>query len=283
MKKILVTGASGFLGGRLAAFYRGKYEVEAPSHGSMDITDAGDVERTLCAVRPDVVIHCAAVSDIGACEADPEGSFEINVAGAENIADLCGRYKIRCVLCSSDQVYSGNMQEDAHRENEILAPVNQYGMQKLCAERSCLKLNGDSVHLRLSWMYDSETVREGEHSDFVRTLVRSLRAGENIIFPANDLRGITYAGEVIKNMEKAWELPGGVYNFGAPNTLSTYEIAKRLFDRLGLDGNRLSFSGDVSAGMTRNLSMSQEKINGYGIFFGDTLNVLTEVMRSVHV
>ena len=61
MKKMLVTGASGFLGSRVVKYFSDKFEICAPSHQEMDITDEGSVKRVVESFRPDVVIHCAAM------------------------------------------------------------------------------------------------------------------------------------------------------------------------------------------------------------------------------
>ena len=86
MEKILITGAAGFLGSRAADFYRGNYEVYAPAHGELDITDAKAAAQVAGRFQPDIMIHCAAISDVGQCEREPEKSWAINVTGSVNIA-----------------------------------------------------------------------------------------------------------------------------------------------------------------------------------------------------
>ena len=68
MEKLFVTGASGFLGSRIAKYYNGKYEVCAPAHGEVDITDEKGVTLALEQFMPDVVVHCAAISDASGVE-----------------------------------------------------------------------------------------------------------------------------------------------------------------------------------------------------------------------
>lgn len=279
MKKLLITGATGFLGSRIAAYYKGRYEILTPTHREMDITDALSVESVIKAWKPDIVIHCAAVSDVGTCEKNPEDTWRINVKGSENIAQACKEVSAKCILCSSDQVYFGSTGKKPHEEDEHLMPANHYGRQKLHAEQSCLQINPDSVHLRLSWMYDKHSLLAGEHGDFVRTLLAHMEQNQEISYPVYDMRGITNVWEVVKNLEKAWELPGGVYHFGSPNDQSTYETAVKLFERLGLCDSILRPNEQAFCDAPRNLVMSQEKVNQYQITFSHTLDGLYEAMK----
>ena len=128
---MLITGASGFLGSRVAQYYKDKYEVLTPSHSEMDIADESSVMQYFKKARPDFIIHCAAISDVGRCEREPELSWNINVVGTENVVKAAKEISAKCVCCSSDQVYIGSMCIEAHQEDEVLAPTNVYGKEKL--------------------------------------------------------------------------------------------------------------------------------------------------------
>lgn len=279
MKRLLVTGASGFMGSRVVEFYRGKYEICAPGHGELDITDESEVISRLRDWRPDYVVHCAAISDIGRCDREPERSRDINVEGAVNLARASALVGAKCLLCSSDQVYAGSAVRGPHRETEEVRPGNLYGREKLAAEERCMEVNPDSVSLRLSWMYDRRTLNPGEHSDFLRTLLAKLRTSETLRYPANDMRGITDVNQVAENLEAAFALKGGVYNFGAPGTKSMFDMVHSLFERLGWGTERLARDGEAYAESPRDLTMSQEKLNGSGIFFTDTEERLLRILE----
>lgn len=182
MKKLLITGANGFLGSRIAAYYAQKYEILTPSHKEMDIVDSEQVTSVFKKYTPDIVIHCAAISDVGRCERETEESYRINVLGSVNIAKAAAEIGAKCIICSSDQVYFGSLTEGAHEEDEVLKPCNVYGQHKQEAEKRCLEINPDVCLLRLSWMYDMKTLREGEHSDFFRNLISQLEREEKLYF-----------------------------------------------------------------------------------------------------
>ncbi len=278
MKKMLITGVSGFLGSKVASFYQDKYEILAPSHREMDITEKESVVCYFQENKPEIVIHCAAVSDVGACEREKEYSWKVNVTGSENIVAACKMFSAKCVLCSSDQVYCASKRKEAHREDEELFPNNTYGKEKLYAEKSCLEIYGDSVHLRLAWMYDAEDVKYTKRGDFVRLLREGIQHSTEMTFPVNDYRGITDVWEVVRNIEKAMELPGGVYNFGSVNDKSTYDTAVELFRVLGCADVKLQKKEGIFENEERNLTMSQEKLNGYGIYFSSTIEGLLRNM-----
>ena len=183
MKKLLITGASGFLGSRIAEFYKEKYLILAPSHAEMDITNEESISRYFKQCKPDLVIHCAAISDTGTCEKNPDLSFTVNVTGSENITKASSLFDVKCILCSSDQVYCNSAYENANFETDIVTPHNIYGKHKLAAEHSCLTLNADSVHLRLAWMYDSKIDMKAPRNDFAKQLLRSINEKSDLALP----------------------------------------------------------------------------------------------------
>lgn len=275
-KRMLVTGGSGFLGSRIMSFYRDRYEVYTPTHGEMDITDRESVDRAFQRIHPDYVVHCAAISDVGACEREPEKSWKINVDGSRNLAEVSARYQAKCLIASSDQVYFGSSGKEPHREEEKLQPQNVYGREKLRAEEECLHVNPDCVLLRLSWMYDVKQVRAEEHGDFFRGLADRLKGSGPLKYPIHDIRGITDAGEVVSHLEKAFALEGGVYNFGSPNDQNTYETVLELFESLRWDVSRLIKDEESFAGAPRNLAMDLQKIEEMGIVFLPTVQSLVK-------
>ncbi|MFR7842068.1 MAG: sugar nucleotide-binding protein [Gallintestinimicrobium sp.] len=103
--KIMVTGAGGFVGSRLTAYYGEKYDVWGVTHKDLDLTDEAAVFKTVENYRPDVLLHCAAVSDVAECSKKPELSHAVNVLGTEYLAKACGKTGTKLVMCSSDQVY----------------------------------------------------------------------------------------------------------------------------------------------------------------------------------
>ena len=108
-----------------------------------------------------------------------------------------------------------------------------YGKQKLEAEKRCLEILPDGVILRMSWMFDYKKKRPEEHDTLVTSVRQALKEGNrcSILYMISEASRIL--GEMIRHLEKALLLPGGVYNFGSPNECSTYEVVKGASEAAG--------------------------------------------------
>lgn len=284
--KLLVTGGSGFLGRRTSAYFASLgYQVLTPSHSTLDITDRDTVRNWFRENQPEAVIHTAAISDTGLCQQKPEWSEQINVDGCVNLAQSCREFGAKLVICSSDQVYSGSSLPGPHQEDEFLAPNNVYGCQKLRAEQQCLEILPDTVCLRLSWMYSTVSF-PGEHGQFLTTL-KTVLADETkpLTWPIHDRRGLTDVDTVVNNLPAALKLPGGVWNFGAENSASTYDTVKELLTRLGMSSAlaRLQPNEAAFADNPRDISMNLTRLNAAGIVFPATLDGLIRAMKKEEI
>ena len=255
---ILITGAAGFVGRRLMETVPGA--VAAPS-----LRDASqeDIKRIVEESGAEAILHTAAISDIGACQADPEASYRANVQLPLLLARAAGNRKLICF--SSDQVYSGSREAGPYSE-EMTAPGNVYACHKLEMEQRVLEILPEAVMLRAEWMYDLRAPKPNY-------LLNVLRAEGTVAFSSQQYRGVTYLGEVAENMDRVLALPGGAYNFGSETTLSMQELTKRL---AALLGKPLAVE---DAPPRHNLWMDCGKAARYGVVFSDVLTGLTKCLQ----
>ena len=251
--KILVTGPRGFVGARIMQ------ALEAVPAPSLREATEDDLRRLVDDVEPDVIIHTAAISDIGACAANPEASYRANV----ELPVMLARTGVKPVLFSTDQVYSGCAGEGPYTEEET-APSNLYSRHKLEMEQRTLDINSDTVLLRATWMYDMPRYGVPNRGNF---LVNMLRQAD-ISFSSTQHRAVTYVREVSGLIRQAALLPGGAYNYGSENTLTMLETAEWLKDTLSLPV-RIS-----DAGYRHHLWMDCSRIKSHGIHFCNTIDGL---------
>ena len=281
MKKILITGASGFLGSRLAIHFKEKYDLLMPSHAELNVSREEAVRDYMEEHRTDVVIHCAALSNTWYCEQHPDESHRVNVQGTVRIAKACKLTGAKLVFMSSDQVYNGTPMLGLLKEEDVLQPVNIYGQHKLEAEQRAQWNNPDSVGLRLTWMYDLPDSPLKLNSNILCNLHKASAEGQVIKAATHEYRGVTYVWEVVKNIEKAIALPGGIYNFGSDNTQNSYELHLQAAKVMGLKEPTEWILPDEERfnEQPRNLTMDCGLIEQYGIHFNDSVEGIKEAIQ----
>lgn len=283
IKKILITGASGFVGSRIVHALHDEFELITPSHHEFDITSEESIERFIHEARPDAILHLAAISNTGYCEEHQEESYLVNVTGVENLAKAAAKHGAKLVFFSSDQVYNGNLESGLLTEEMPVSPENHYGRHKLLAEQRAQEIYPDTVALRATWMYDDQRPGMKTHNNFVLNFRNAHENGTPMRFATREFRGITWIEEVVRNIPHTLELPGGVYNFGAENELNTYETACEYARMLGWNAEEMIVADTERFPVhVRNISISMKKAleaSGGKIRFRNTLEGLEAFIK----
>ena len=165
--RIAITGARGQLG-RTLCRRLADYDVLATDIEEMDIRDPSAVDSILGEFRPEVTIHCAAMTDVDKCETEKELAFALNAEGTANVARACAAKGSRLITISTDYIFSGELGRPYNEDDEP-GPRTVYGASKLEGERLVRKLCPDHVILRVAWLYGP-----GGPS-FVKTMLKLLR------------------------------------------------------------------------------------------------------------
>ena len=278
MKKLLVSGAGGFVGARIMTQLAGRYELCAFPKGMPAAADEQTVADWVRREQPDVIVHTAALSDTGYSEKHPDESYRANVLLPCWMAAAAQKSGARLVAFSSDQVYTGLTEHGPFDEDTPLSPANVYGRHKQEMEQRVLDILPDAVLLRAAWMYDLPGYGLPIRGNFLLNLLTAAMRQETLRFSARDYRGITYVREAVERLPQAMELPGGVYNFGSENDCDMVTTARRtcaLLDihpvietadwprSLLMDGGR--FRAAAGVGFDDTLTGVQRCLRDYGL------------------
>ena len=153
--KILITGGKGMLGRTLQAELV-EHELVVADLPEWDITDGTAFTARLMAEKPDVVVHCAAMTKVDDCETNRDLAFKLNEEGTRNVALASKAAGARLIAISTDYVFSGDPPREpwAWGEMDIPRPRTVYGMSKFAGEQMIQMLYPDnSVILRIAWLY----------------------------------------------------------------------------------------------------------------------------------
>lgn len=239
MKKLLVTGASGFLGWNLCSLASDRYTITAVSNRNFfelpaltvrkcDITDYQQLKALLLSEKPDAVIHLAAASNPNFCQTCPEETFKINVTASSNIAGLCADLKAACVFTSSDLVFDGK--NPPFKEDDDTNPLNIYGQQKRAAEQQMHSRYENVTICRMPLMYgDAPQWAES----FIQPWIKQLQKGNTLSLFTDEFRSPLSAHDACRGLLLALEKPGEIIHLGGPQRLSRYEMGKIVLEITG--------------------------------------------------
>lgn len=241
--KIVVTGYKGFLGSRLYSFLGKKYEVFGLGRQEADITNLASVREYFMNIKPDAVVHCAAIGDTAKCEEDKDMAYKVNVIGTRNIATCCEDFESRMIYISTDQVYDYTLKE-IFREYSEAKPLNFYGKTKMLAEEDVRTILNKFHICRISWQYDHHLKLQNEPSrgGLLNLINSNLTLGQKIKYNPNSRRFITYVfdtTDVIESMLLV-EVPYGTYNVASENSLTDYEIKELILTKMGIEESELN-------------------------------------------
>lgn len=239
MMKILVTGGRGQLGQALRneTAHSGQIQnigltVSFLDHETLDLTDKVKVEDYFASNVFDVVINCAAYTNVDKAETDREGAIRGNVEIVENIASIARKMGTRLIHISTDYVFDGRSMEP-YKESDPTNPQSVYGKTKLEGEKRLMDECPDAVIVRTAWLYSSYG------RNFYLTMRNKALAGESVRV-VNDQTGCpTLADDLASTLLKiatVKEWKPGVYHYSNEGTPTTWhEFTKEIYHLHGAD------------------------------------------------
>lgn len=245
MKKLLVTGASGFLGWNLCQIAKQEWDIYVTSFShaieipgitllKVDLRDFEELKRIFQEIQPDAVIHTAAQSSPNVCQSNPEESHAINVTASCNIAGLCADYSIPCAFTSTDLVFNGL--NPPYKETDSVSPVNLYGEQKVMAEAGMLDRYPMTAVCRMPLMFG---VAAPPAQSFMQPFIQTLREGKELSLFTDEFRTPASGTTAAKGLLLALEKVNGRIHLGGKERMSRYDFGQLLVEVFELPGEGL--------------------------------------------
>lgn len=233
--RLLITGASGFLGWNvlkaankhwhtIGLAYKHTEHLPADEVVTLDLTDISALKQLIEYLKPDAIIHLAAISDANYCEQHPQASSKLNVDASVALANIAASKSIPFIFTSTDLAFDGT--KGYYTEEEAPNPLSAYGNQKVTAETGILQVNPSACICRMPLMFGNPSAHG---KSFIQPFLQNLRAGTPINLFTDEYRtavdGASAAKGLLHAVEQGWT---GTWHLGGPQRLSRFEFGLML-------------------------------------------------------
>jgi len=281
MKKVAITGLSGVIGRILSEeitskmqvidlYHKKKYSGSAriKSHIKLDLLKKDKILPTLERVKPNIVVHMAAITHIDVCEKDKKygkkgNVWKINVEGSYEIAKFCAKHNVPLVFLSTECVFDGK--QKYFSENAKKNPINWYGFTKSEAENLIMSSGAPVTIIRSVVAYH----KDDENKTIYGKILKELKSNKTIFAVDDQLFTPTYTHDIVYAIEQVIERELlGIYHVAPRKSLSPYKFAlmvadKNNYPKILVKKTTLQsyYDSDKAALRLRNSSLSGNKSN----------------------
>jgi dTDP-4-dehydrorhamnose reductase len=244
--KILITGASGLYGSRLAELStKNKHEIHSgyskdlPAFGTrvqFDISDKKQVESTFNKVNPEVVVHAATMTDVDKCELNKELAWKTNVEGTKNVVEATKAKKAFLLYISTDYVFNG--EKGQYNETDMTDPINYYGLTKLKAEELVKNATEEWCIARPSVMYGASPATG--KINFALWIINKLQKGEQAKIVTDQWISPTLNTSLADmTLEVIERRLAGIYHLSGETRMNRFDFAKQIAQTFNLDAEMI--------------------------------------------
>ena len=223
-KKILVTGANGQLGSELRVLsVNSNHEFLFTDVAELDITNREAVDNYVSEHGAEIIVNCAAYTNVDKAEDDTEMADNINHLAVKNLAEVSAKYKLILIHISTDYVFDGS-KNTPYLETDPTAPLGVYGRTKLDGEKAVTDSGCDYLIIRTSWLYSSFG------NNFVKTIRRLTAEKDSLKVVFDQVGTPTYAADlasaILEIIETGkYKSNSGIYHFSNEGVCSWYDFA----------------------------------------------------------
>lgn len=225
VRKIVVLGAGGRLGSALVAAYAKRFNVAGFNHAQLDLGEADALRRTLAEQEFDLLINCAAQTNVDRCEDEREEAFLLNAEAPRVLAEICSAKKARFIHISTDYVFAGR-EEGARHEEDPAEPVSVYGESKLAGEENVRAVDPQHLVVRVSWVFGPE------RPSFVDSMLKLAAEKDEVAAVADKWSTPSYTRDLAELLLPLFERPEaqGLLHLANAGECSWREYAQHAID-----------------------------------------------------
>lgn len=286
METLLLTGATGFLGYNFLQQDLSNYNIVAVTNQrkfsfpnnikttAVYLANAESINKALHNIKPDAVVHLAAISNANFCEENIGLSQQVNVTATIQLATWCSNYNVPFIFTSTDLVFDGA--KGNYNETDAVNPLGIYGKQKVEAEKSVLEIYPSACVLRMPVMFGYG----GNHAQsFMQPFLQKLQKGESLQLFTDEYRSVVGGFSAAKGISLAlqhnWK---GLHHLGGKEKLSRYDFGLLLCEVFSIDKTLIipTLQKEVKMAAPRPADVTLNSEKAYGLGY-DPLLVLDEL------
>ncbi len=191
----------------------------------LDLANQNQIQDKLSPLEFDLLINCAAMTNVDLCEQEIEQAFAINAEGPQLLARICRDKNAKMIHFSTDYVFDGEKREP-YAESDLAKPISVYGESKRTGEKLVLQTQDRHLVLRVSWVFGPD------RPSFIDTMIKRAREEEQINAIADKWSAPTYTSDIADMLPRLFDLdaPGGVLHFSNAGECSWQEYAQHALD-----------------------------------------------------
>jgi dTDP-4-dehydrorhamnose reductase len=222
MERVAIIGAGGRLGRALCRAYDQVFEVIAFDRSQLDLFSPAQIEQRVRSLKFDLLVNCAALTNVDYCETHREEAFQINVEAPRLLARLAHDKSAKIVHFSTDYVFDGT-QSNPYTEEDEARPISVYGESKLAGEHYVMEESNRSLVVRISWVFGPD------RPSFIDQVIQRARQSTEVAAVADKFSTPTYTLDVTQWLRLAWETTGYLH-LANDGLCSWWEYAQHALD-----------------------------------------------------
>ncbi len=224
VSRIIIVGAGGRLGAALKRQWQEQFEVTAFDHRQLDIGDFDQLRETLRTLRFDLLLNCAAQTNVDRCETEKEEAFRLNGEAPGVLAEICSRKNARMIHISTDYVFDG-AKTDPYLECDAAQPISIYGESKLEGERCVTAVDAKHWIVRVSWVFGPD------RPSFIDAMINRAMNEPHVEAIADKTSTPTYARDLAEWLPRIFSLEeGGLLHLANGGECTWQEYAQYALD-----------------------------------------------------